>query len=76
MFFFFVLKVEVFFLFLDGILLVIGVRDKDIILFLLDVFLIEVDVFFIEDQNEVVINYGVILWKKYIRKVMQRIFCK
>lgn len=56
----------------DGTLLATGARDKDIILSSLDVSLTEVDALPIEDQNEAAINYGATLWKKYTRKVMQR----
>lgn len=60
----------------DGTLLATGARDKDIILSSLDVSLTEVDALPIEDQNEAAINYGATLWKKYTRKVMQRILCE
>lgn len=57
----------------DGTLLATGARDKDIILSSLDVSLTEVDALPIEDQNEAAINYGATLWKKYTKKVMQKI---
>ena len=57
----------------DGSLLATGARDKDIILSSLDVSLTEVDALPIEEQNEAAINYGATLWKKYTKKVMQKI---
>ena len=57
----------------DGTLLATGARDKDIILSSLDVSLTEVDALPIEDQNEAAINYGATLWKKYTKRVMQKI---
>lgn len=69
-------KVEALALSPDGTLLATGARDKDIVLSSLDVSLTEVDALPIEDQNEAAINYGATLWKKYTRKVMQRIISK
>ncbi|XP_067032246.1 uncharacterized protein [Acropora muricata] len=60
----------------DGSLLATGARDKDIILSSLDVSLTEVDALPIEEQNEAAINYGATLWKKYTKKVMQKINTK
>lgn len=60
----------------DGTLLATGARDKDIVLSSLDVSLTEVDALPLEDQNEAAINYGATLWKKYTRKVMQRMISK
>lgn len=69
-------KVEALSLSPDGTLLATGARDKDIVLSSLDVSLTEVDALPIEDQNEAAINYGATLWKKYTRKVMQRMLSK
>ena len=51
-------------------------RDRDIILSSLDVSLKQVDALPIEDEKEATINYGATLWKKYTKKVMQRILSK
>ena len=69
-------KVEALALSPDGTLLATGARDKDIILSSLDVSLTEVDALPIEDQSEAAINKGATLWKKYTKKVMQKIMSK
>lgn len=57
----------------DGTLLATAARDRDIILSSLDVSLKQVDALPIEDEKEATSNYGATLWKKYTKKVMQRI---
>ena len=60
----------------DGTLLATGARDKEIILSSLEVSLTEIDALPVEDENDAAINHGTTLWRKYTRKVLERVISK